>query len=233
MSELGVESASSAADAVGGGGASERSAPRILEEKLASMKTESPLAEQALKAAAERAPSDGGAARPGAASPAGPAGELEKRVAALEKERDALKNEALLARADMDNYQKRIRREMEEIRAYAAQGVLADLLSALDNVDFSLAAAKLKPDLEQLVLGVEMVRTQMEKILADRGAVRVPTDNVPFDPRRHEAILVEERADVPDATVVQELRRGYSMKDRVIRAAQVKLSRAPARPPEA
>jgi molecular chaperone GrpE len=189
-----------------------------------------------LKAAAERAPASAAGAPGGKTEAAEGAGgtaapvtlaDALKRIPELEKERDAARNDALLSRADLDNYQKRIRREMDDVRTYAAQSVLGELLTALDNIEFSLAAAKVKPDFDQLVLGGEMVLAQLEKILADRGAVRVPTDRVPFDPRRHEAILSEERADVPDGTVVQELRRGYSMKDRVVRAAQVKVSRAP------
>lgn len=213
-----------AAEGGGAGAAGDRvkSARELLEEKLAGMKSEAPAAEAALKAAAERAPSQGGAAGPADARSG-----TERRIAELEKERDALRSEALLARADLDNYQKRIRREMDEVRAYAAQAVLADLLTALDNIDFSLAAAKVKPDLDQLVLGVEMVRAQIEKVLADRGATRIPAEGVPFDPRRHEAIIAEERADLPDMTVVQELRRGYALRDRVIRAAQVKVARRP------
>jgi molecular chaperone GrpE len=75
-----------------------------------------------------------------------------------------------------------------------------------------------------------MVRAQLEKVFEDRGATRIPASGVPFDPRRHEGVLTEERADVPENTATQELRRGYIMKDRVLRAAQVKVSRAAPKP---
>jgi molecular chaperone GrpE len=216
-----------------------KTAREILEEKLQRMKTEAPVAEQALKEAADRAPAgpavtaEARAAAAAAAAPgAAPAATVDERVARAEKERDDYKNEALRARADLDNYQKRIRREMEDIRQYAAAGVLTDLIQALDNLDFSIAAAKQKPELDLFMQGVEMVRATLEKILEDRGAARVPAANVPFDPRRHEAVLVEERGDLPDGTATQELRRGYAMKDRVLRPAQVKVSRAPAPKPQ-
>jgi molecular chaperone GrpE len=202
-----------------------KSAREILEERLSKMKGESPQAEEALKAAAERAPTE--------SAPAGGAAKAEtvdERVAKAEKERDAFKNEALRARADLDNYQKRIKREMDETRTYAAAGVLTDVIHALDNLDFSIAAAKQKPDLDLFMQGIEMVRAQLEKTLEDRGAARIPASGVPFDPRRHEAVVTEERGDVPENTATQELRRGYTMKDRVLRAAQVTVSRSPAKP---
>lgn len=237
-----------------------KTAREILEEKLARMKSEMPVAEPgvpgdrkaidgvvvALKEAAERAPGEtgrgagtgtgtgteagagtgtGAGTATGAGTGAAEAAPADERTAKLVKERDEWKNEALRARADLDNYQKRIRREMEEVRTFAAAGVLADVIAAIDNLDLALSAVKTAPDIETLVKGVEMVRDQLEKVLRDRGAERIPAESVPFDPRRHEAVLVEERADVPDGTAVAELRRGYTLKNRVLRAAQVKVSR--------
>jgi molecular chaperone GrpE len=194
-----------------------KTAREILEERLARSKSDAPRAEEALKAAADHAPS--GADAPGSSAGAS--------ASPLEKERDEWKNEALRARADLDNYQKRVRREMQETRDFAAAGVLGDLIAALDNLDLTIQAAKQTPDVTTIVTGAEMVREQLEKILKDRGAERIPATNVPFDPRKHEAVLLEERADVPDGFATQELRRGYQLKDRVLRASQVKVNRAP------
>ncbi len=205
-----------------------KTAREILEERLAQMKSESGLAEEALRQAADRAPAEAATPPAPPVPAAAAAGEARRK---LEKERDEFKSEALRARADLDNYQKRIRREMDEVRTYAAAGVLGDVIAALDNLDLVLKAAAARPDVAALFQGAEMVRGQLEKILADRGAERVATVGAPFDPRRHEAVLVEERADVPDGTVVEELRRGYALRDRVLRAAQVRVSRAP-RPEE-
>ena len=197
-----------------------KTAREILEERLSKMKGDAPTTSQALKEAADHTPA--GAA---GAGPAPKAESVDERVKKAEKERDEFKNAALMAKADLDNYQKRIRREMDDLRTYASAGVLADVIAVLDNLDLSIAAAKAKPDLELFMQGVDMVRGQIEKLLADRGATQIPAVNVPFDPRKHEAVMIDERADVPDGTATQELRRGYQMKDRVLRAAGVKVSR--------
>ena len=205
-----------------------KTAREILEERLAQMGGKDEAAAEALRKAADQAPEgsgvDAGAAAPeGAAPAAAEAAELKKKAA----ERDEYYDQLLRARAEFDNYQKRVRREQAEYRDFALAGVMNDVLLAMDTLDMALRTPGEGKDVQALKTGVEMVRGQLEKILTDRGATRIPTQGVPFDPARHEAVLVEDRADLPPNTVVDELRRGYLFKDRPIRAAQVKVSRRP------
>src|SRR5687768_8994260 len=151
------------------GGERVKSAREILEERLKASSSEAPQAGEALKAAADRAPDGGAAAGSGTA-----AGTGSGTGTSAEKERDEWKNEALRARADLDNYQKRVRREMQETRDFAAAGVLGDVIAALDNLDLTIQAAKTTPDVSTIVTGAEMVRDQIEKLLKDRGAERIP-----------------------------------------------------------
>lgn len=207
------------------GGERIKTAREILEERLVSVKPDDGAAD-ALRQAAEKAPESGAA--PAAATPAAESpeiAELRKKAA----ERDDLYDQLLRVRAEFDNYQKRTRREMTEYRDFALAGVLNDVLLGLDMLDLALAAPAASKDAEVLKQGVELARAQLEKIITDRGATRIPTEGA-FDPHRHEAVVVEERTDLPPGTITGEVRRGYMFKDRVIRAAQVKVSKQPEKP---
>jgi molecular chaperone GrpE len=212
-----------------------KTAAEILEERLKKQADEKPLAPaaEALKKAADAAPAGAGPA-PGGAS-AGKEGEgLKKKIAELD-------DQLLRTRAEFDNFQKRTKREMGEYKDFALVEVMKDVLTAIDTLDMALRAAPApegslrgEPTPQSVAAfksGVEMVRGQLEKILVDRGATRVTTEGATFDPRQHEAILADERDDVPPGTVTGELRRGYMFKDRVVRAAQVRVSKAPENSP--
>jgi molecular chaperone GrpE len=203
-----------------------KSAREILEERLQGMggggKGEAGGAADALRKAAEKAPAEGAAAASPAAPPAAEFEALKKKA----QERDEYFDQLLRTRADFDNYQKRTRKEMAEYRDFALSGVFNDILLAIDTLDLALHSSGDSKEVAPIRQGVEMVRGQLEKILTDRGATRIATEGN-FDPHRHEAVLAEERADVPPGTITGEIRRGYVFKDRVIRAAQVKVSRAP------
>ncbi len=185
-------------------------------------------AENAL-AAREGLPADGqepgGEPRPeGTRQPQVDVAELERRLA----EQTALAQDYFqrLARvqADFENYRRRINREREEWFKYASQPLVAELLSVLDNFERALAARDQDP--AQVVAGVEMIYRQLKEILAKEGLAPVPAVNEPFDPAKHEAIIQEETDAYPDNTVIEELRRGYYFKDRLLRPAMVKVARA-------
>lgn len=209
-----------------GGGDRVKTAREILEERLAGMgpAPRDDAAAQALRKAADSAP-DAADARPERAAPSGDLETLKKKAA----ERDEYFDQLLRTRADFDNFQKRSKKEMAEYRDYALHGVFNDLLAAVDTLDLALRSAGDAREVAPFKKGVEMVTGQLEKILTDRGATRISTEGA-FDPRRHEAVMTEERADLSPGTVTGELRRGYTFKDRIIRPAQVKVSRAPEKP---
>jgi molecular chaperone GrpE len=139
----------------------------------------------------------------------------------LEKFRDA----ALRARAELDNYRKRVVREKEDAIRYANASLLESLLPILDNFELGLGAARQAPDASGIVLGLEMVRKQLEDFLRSNGLEVVDATGQTFDPNLHEAVGQEASADVPEGTVIRQLRRGYKLRDRLIRPASVFVSK--------
>jgi len=142
------------------------------------------------------------------------------------KERDAIFEKLQRATADLLNYQKRMRKERENLRQYAVQDLVEALLPCLDNFDHAIAAAENSPD-QSLLEGVKLVEQEFIRVLHNFGVERMDVREAPFDPNFHEAVIQEDTDRVPHQTVLEELRAGYTLNGRVIRAAQVKVSRHP------
>jgi molecular chaperone GrpE len=124
------------------------------------------------------------------------------------------------ALADLDNYRKRAGRETDRRVAEARERLLRDWLEALDSVERAIA---LDPSLAE---GLEAVLRQMEAILARHGVQRTGAAGEPFDPERHEAVAVRATDEVPDRTVLNVMRSGYTLDDHVLRPAEVTVARA-------
>ena len=132
-------------------------------------------------------------------------------------------NEKVLrVQAELENYRKRSRREMEEERRYALLPFARDLLTVLDNLERALAAAQ--GDTGGLTEGVQMVWVQLQNVLSQHQCVRIETVGTPFDPNIHQAIAQEASSEFPAGTVSREAQSGYKLFDRVIRPAQVFVS---------
>ena len=141
----------------------------------------------------------------------------------MEKYKDA----ALRARADLDNYRKRVAREKEDAIRYANNSLLESLLPILDNFELGLEAAKNTPDATGIIQGLEMVRKQLEDFLRDHGVEIVNAEGNPFDPNLHDAVAHEPSPSVAEGTVIRQLRKGFKLKDRLIRPASVIVSKGP------
>jgi molecular chaperone GrpE len=145
--------------------------------------------------------------------------ELQDQVARLEdRYRRSL--------ADLDNYRKRSVREMERRVQEARDALLREWLEALDSVERALRMESGGT----LAEGMQAVLEQMEAILARHGVQRLGAVGEQFDPERHEAVGVRETDEVPDRTVVEVVRSGFAAGDRVLRPAQVIVSRRPPAP---
>lgn len=142
-------------------------------------------------------------------------------VAALRDERDALKDKLARLQAEFDNARKREAKERQDARDYAVQGTVEPFLGVMDN--FALAL-KAQGSVEQLRAGVELILKQMEEALRGLNVQPVEAVGAQFDPRVHEALGSEEREDVPDHQVVEEIRRGYKLRDKLLRPALVKIA---------
>jgi molecular chaperone GrpE len=127
----------------------------------------------------------------------------------------------LRTQAELENYRKRSRRELEEARRYREIDLLRDLLPVLDNVHRAIEAADKTVDIESLRSGFRMTAQQIEKVLADHGCRAIETDGAQFDPAVHDAILEQPTPGTPPGTVVGTANRGYTLHDRVVRPAQV------------
>jgi molecular chaperone GrpE len=138
---------------------------------------------------------------------------------------DKYKDAALRARADLDNYRKRVAREKEDAIRYANNSLLESLLPILDNFELGLDAAKNTPEAAGIVQGLQMVRKQLEDFLRDHGVEIVNAEGNPFDPNLHDAVAHEPSSDFAEGTVVRQLRRGFKLKDRLIRPASVVVSK--------
>ena len=133
--------------------------------------------------------------------------------------------------ADFDNFKKRAAREKQEAIRYANEGVLEKLVPVLDNFDAALSAAQTSSadGAQSLQTGVAMIFQQLKKALAESGLEEVDATGQTFDPNLHEAVSQQESADVPEGGVLQQLRKGYKLRDRLLRPATVVVAKKPAR----
>jgi len=152
--------------------------------------------------------------------------ELKERAARADENWDRL----LRTSADFDNFKKRAAREKQEAIKYANESLFLKLVPVLDSLDMALAAAQTAgPDSGQsLQAGVSMVFQQLKGALAEAGLEELDAVGKPFDPNFHEALSQKETPDVPEGHVVQQLRKGYKLRDRLLRPASVVVAKQPA-----
>lgn len=134
---------------------------------------------------------------------------------------------ALRAQAELENFRKRARREMDEQRQYANSPLMADLLPALDNLDRAVQAAEKTGNSVGLVEGVKMVAAHVLSILEQHHCRPIKAEGEPFDPHLHEAIAQEASDELPAGSVTRVLQTGYQLHDRVVRPSQVMVSTGP------
>jgi molecular chaperone GrpE len=149
-----------------------------------------------------------------------PESELQK----LKAERDELRDRLARAQAEFDNARKRSIKEQQEYRDYAAADAIKSLLPAMDSLERAL---QVKADAAELRNGVELIYKQLLAALAKLSVHPIVSKGEAFDPRYHEAIEMVDTTDAPDHQVLEELQRGYKLKDRLLRPAMVKVARNP------
>lgn len=169
-------------------------------------------------------PADPGAAQPETDMEQQPA--AEDLIATLQHERDALMDQLLRARAEFDNYRKRVARETEALRQRAAEALMHDLLSVIDNLDLALKYRDTDPT--ALAEGVGMVAKQMHDVLGRHGLSVIESEGRAFDPTVHEAVTQAPSQEIARDHVVQEFQRGYMLGGRVLRPSKVTVSSGPA-----
>jgi molecular chaperone GrpE len=146
---------------------------------------------------------------------------LHEEYERLRAERDGLIDRLARLQAEFDNARKREQRERADYRSFAIADAVEQFLPVLDNFKLALNATGTA---EQLRTGVELIAKQMDEVLRSLNVTPVETVGYAFDPRVHEALESVERPDVPDHQVIDEIRRGYRIKDRLLRPALVRIS---------
>jgi molecular chaperone GrpE len=152
---------------------------------------------------------------------------LAEQLQAALGERDQYKEKWARALADLDNFRKRVYREMDDERKYQSVPVLKSLLPIFDGLDRAIFAASQSKNFDALLNGVQMTIKQLETALGGHGAKPIVAEGQPFDPNMHEAISQVPSADHPPMTVLNDVERGYTLHDRVIRPSKVIVTVAP------
>jgi molecular chaperone GrpE len=151
--------------------------------------------------------------------------ELKERAAKADENWDRL----LRTTADFDNFKKRAAREKQEAIKFANENLLQKLIPVLDSLDMALAAAQATQAEagQSLQAGFSMVAQQLKSALVDAGLEEVDAAGKPFDPNLHEAVSQKETANVPEGQVIQQLRKGYKLRERLLRPAGVIVAKHP------
>jgi molecular chaperone GrpE len=150
--------------------------------------------------------------------------QLQNEVDRFKGERDQLVDRLARLQAEFENARKREARERADFRDFAISGAIEQFLPVLDNFQLALGSSG---TVEQLRTGVELIVKQMEEVLRSLNVQPVETVGSRFDPRVHEALESVERSDLPDHQVLEEVRRGYRIRDRLLRPALVRIVNNP------
>jgi molecular chaperone GrpE len=150
---------------------------------------------------------------------------LEEKLQAAEKLAQENHERFLRAAAELDNFRKRKEREVSDLRKYANQMLLRELLGVVDNLERALAASLENSESEGLREGVEMTLKELLKIFDQFKVTPIEAHEQPFDPNHHEAVMQEPNDAFPPNTVVKELQKGYMLRDRLLRPAMVVVSK--------
>lgn len=155
-----------------------------------------------------------------------PVSELED-LKARAAERDEFECRWVKVHADYENTRKRLEKEKSDYMRFANEGLVAQLFPIVDNFDMALVAMDNARDKEAVMDGIKLVQKAFHRILDDNGVSKIESRGKKFDPNLHEAVVMEDTTCMPDNTVIEEIRPGYLLNNRLLRPAQVKVARNP------
>lgn len=154
-----------------------------------------------------------------------PSQDLEAEIQKLVEERDTLQDRLLRLRAEFDNYKKRAERERSETIQFASAELMRELLNVLDSFELAFRnAAAEKAETAEMLRGLDLVYKQFLDTLARFGLKPIEAKGQPFNPNFHQAVSTVATDEVPENTVVEEMRRGYTLNGKLLRAAMVSVS---------
>jgi molecular chaperone GrpE len=126
--------------------------------------------------------------------------------------------------ADLENMKKRFDRQAEQVKSYCTERLVTQLLDVVDELELALKTGQLENSTQTLIEGVQMTLKKIRKVLEQEGVTSIESEGKVFDPSIHNAVVAVERDDVDDCIVVEEVRKGYKMKEKVIRPCIVKVA---------
>ena len=157
--------------------------------------------------------------------------DFEAELAQLREDLEASKQETLYAKAEAQNQRRRLEKEVQDARAYAATGFARDILSVADNLARAIDA--IPEDLREdskfkgLVAGIQATQRELDKVFTQHGITRIAAMGLPLDPNQHQAMMEVPTDDAEPGTIVQEMQAGYMIKDRLLRASMVGVAKKP------
>ena len=158
-------------------------------------------------------------------------GSLDEALNSLRTDLEAAQQDMLYARAEVQNVRRRMEKDIQDARAYAATGFARDILSVADNLGRAIEAIPPElhddPRIKGLVTGIEATQRELDKVFAQHGITRIAAKGLPLDPNQHQAMLEVPSDDAEPGTVVQEMQAGYMIKDRLLRPAMVGVAKKP------
>ena len=149
----------------------------------------------------------------------------DQEMARMQQEVEQANDMMLRLAAELDNYKKRVGKERESLIRYAAQDVLQELIPVLDNFERAIESADKSKDFVSFLEGVKMIYKNMYDVMGRKGLVRIDAVGETFDPNIHEAVMQVTSEEHPENVVVEELKKGYMLHDRVIRPSMVVVSK--------
>ena len=155
----------------------------------------------------------------------------DAKIAALEEAIAAAQQDVLYAQAETQNVRRRMEKEAQDARAYAATGFARDVLSVSDNLSRALEAipAEMRDSeaMKPLVIGLEATGRELDSVFTKNGITRIAAMGMPLDPNQHQAMVEIPSADAAPGTIIAEMQAGYMIKDRLLRPALVWVAKAP------
>ncbi len=150
--------------------------------------------------------------------------EWQREIELLRKQSDENHQRYLRAQADFENFRRRARSEKEDFLKYASLKIVEPLLSIMDNFERALISSKESKDFDALMKGLDMTYRQLSQIMEQEGVKPIEAVGKPFNPEFHEAVMQVESDDYEEGLIVEEIVKGYMMKDKVIRPSMVRVS---------
>lgn len=158
-------------------------------------------------------------------------GDLGEALESLRNDLEAAKQEVLYAKAETQNVRRRMEKDIQDARAYAATGFSRDILSVSDNLARALShvpdALREDDQAKRFIEGIEATQRELEKVFGQHGITRVAAVGMPLDPNQHQAMMEVPTDEAEPGTIVQEMQAGYMIKDRLLRPAMVGVAKKP------